>query len=286
LTGRSRPPLQSSSSISSFIGLPVPSDEPFFAARVKTDRDHEGHLWESLTGHVIAALPPHLPDWNIADVSTDGRLLASADEQHVMILDVRETEIHRVPAAGVQNIAFSPDRKLLATALADSSVLIWEVPVLSRVDWDPSGTEGLWTDLASTDAQRAWKAIWRLLDHPRKATDALQNRLRPVPITKDLPNLITKLDHSRYAVREEATGELAKRGEIIEGDLQEALKKASSAEQRARLEQLLAKLDPAVSPAGEVLRGLRCVWLLERLGTPEAKKLLAEVATGASGSRV
>src|SRR5262249_30061874 len=138
LTGRSRPPLQSSSNISNFIGLPIPSDELFFAGRAQTGKDHEGHLWESLTGNVIAALPPRLPDWNIADVSTDGRLLASADETHVMILDLRESDIHRIPAVGVQNVAFSPDRKYLATALADSTVLIWEAPVLSRADWDPS----------------------------------------------------------------------------------------------------------------------------------------------------
>src|SRR5262249_33813670 len=149
---------------------------------------------------------------------TDGRLLASADETHVMILDLRESDIHRIPAVGVQNVAFSPDRKYLATALADSTVLIWEAPVLSRADWDPSGIEGLWTDLTSTDAQRAWKAIWRLLDHPQKAMDALQSRLRPVPITKDIPSLIAKLDHSRYVAREEAARELAKRGELVEGD--------------------------------------------------------------------
>ena len=285
-TCRPRPTLQSTSRISSFVGLPIPSDDKFFAARVKTEEGHEGYLWESLTGNVIDTLPPRLPDWNIADVSPDARLLASAVETYVLILDLRQSDTFRIPAAGVQNIAFSPDRKLLATALADSTVLIWEVPDLSCADWDPSGIDGLWTDLASTDAQRAWKALWLLLDHPNKATDTLQTRLRPLPITKDIPNLIAKLDHPKYNVREEAARELAKRGEVVEGDMQAALNKTASAEQRTRLEQLLAKLDPAVPPAGEVLRGLRCIWLLERIGTADAKKLLADVANGASGSRV
>jgi hypothetical protein len=35
-----------------------------------------------------------------------------------------------------------------------------------------------------------------------------------------------------------------------------------------------------------MLRGLRCLWLLERLGTQEALATLKDLANGASGSRV
>jgi hypothetical protein len=182
-------------------------------------------------------------------------------------------------------LAFNLDARLLATAQTDGTVLVWRIPRV-RLDWVEAHAAGYWSDLGADDAGRAWIAIWRLLDHPERATALLRGRLRPIPAYKDTAEVIARLDHSKFAVREEAARELANRGEIIEGDLQEALKKAASPEQRTRLEQLLAKLDPTVPPAGEVLRGMRCVWLLERIGTSGAKKLLAEVATGASGSRV
>jgi hypothetical protein len=102
----------------------------------------------------------------------------------------------------------------------------------------------------------------------------------------DTAEQIARLDHPRYAVRETAARELARRGMVVEGDLRAALAKAKSAEQRERLEGLLNKLRWGVPPEGDILRGLRAVWLLERLGTAETKKLLERLAGGASGSRV
>jgi hypothetical protein len=72
----------------------------------------------------------------------------------------------------------------------------------------------------------------------------------------------------------------------VEGDVRAALKRSTAPEQRERLEAVLARIDPMMPPAGETLRGLRAVWLLERLGTPEAVKLLQKMAGGATGSRV
>jgi hypothetical protein len=91
-------------------------------------------------------------------------------------------------------------------------------------------------------------------------------------------DLDTGLDRRRQALRG--------RGQIVEGDLQATLKAPRPEGQRARVEQLLSKLSPAVPPTGNMLRGLRCIWLLERIGTPDANKLLETMAGGANGSRV
>jgi hypothetical protein len=69
-------------------------------------------------------------------------------------------------------------------------------------------------------------------------------------------------------------------------DLLAAYRTTTSAEQRERLEGLIRKLDPTRAPGAEVLRGLRAVWLLERIATADARRLLREMAGGASGSRV
>jgi hypothetical protein len=174
----------------------------------------------------------------------------------------------------------------LATAHDDGTILIWTVPASHRLPWIAAEANELWDKLAADNAARAWESLWHLFDHADKACQLLSSRLKPISPIKDTAEQITRLDDSKYAVREEAMKELASRGESIEGDLLSAIKVAKSEEQRKRLEVLLTKLDPATPPAGDVLRGLRSIWLLERIGTPEARKLLEKMAGGATGSRV
>jgi WD40 repeat protein len=286
ITGRPIPPLVASSPIRQVIGFPVPTDGPFVAGRVQVDRDTESLLWESATGRPIAPLPPLLPDWNVAAVSPDGRRLASADGSFVVLIDLRDNKSHRLPVAGTKGIAFSPDGRLVATALADSTIIVWAVPIADRREWKPVDADRLWGDLAAADARPAWLALWHLLDHPDRATDLLGAHLKPVPAWTDTRELIARLDHSRYAVREEAGRELTHRGPIVEDDLRAARTTTTSAEQRERLDGLLRQLTPAVPPDGEVLRGLRTMWLLERLGTDVAKRLLERVAGGEPGALV
>ena len=202
-----------------------------------------------------------------------------------MIGDLRGPgRVYRLPVGGVSAVAFSPDGRRVATGLTDGTVLVWDVP-RSSTPWRPADADRLWADLAG-DAPVAWRALWHLIDHPDRATALLAGRLRPVPIDTDTPDLIAKLDHPKYAVREDAARRLAARGGRVEWELLQASRKAASAEQWERLERLLDKLDPGIPPAGDELRGLRTVWLLERIGTAEARRLLEMVAGGASGSRV
>lgn len=55
-----------------------------------------------------------------------------------------------------------------------------------------------------------------------------------------------------------------------------------SPEVRQRAAAFLKRFDPAVPPAARV-REVRAVELLEAVGTPEAKALLADLAKGAPG---
>jgi hypothetical protein len=242
----------------------------------------------------MVRLKDRIPDWAIAAISPDGRWLAHATNEAVELADLTafHPSVHlalrmrqRLPAADVKTLAFSPDATRLATAHGDGTILVWELPV-RRAPWQTADADVLWTDLGSSTAADGWKAQWHLLDHPDRATELLKARLKPVPAWTDTLDLIARLDHPRYAVREEAARELTRRGTVIEGDLRAAWQRTTSAEQRERLEVLLNKLNLAVPPEGEVLRGLRAVWLLERIGTADAKRLLVRMAGGASGSRV
>lgn len=68
-----------------------------------------------------------------------------------------------------------------------------------------------------------------------------RRKLTPTP--QRLAQLLTDLDHSRFTVREKATTELEKLGDIVEDALRQTLARKPSAEVRRRVEMLLKKLE-------------------------------------------
>jgi hypothetical protein len=94
---------------------------------------------------------------------------------------------------------------------------------------------------------------------------------------------IGDLDHEDFARRERATQELAKLGEWAVPALRQALAANPPAEPRHRLEVLLEGLDDR-PPAGEYLRAVRVLQVLESAGTPAGRRALAERARGAPGA--
>jgi hypothetical protein len=110
-------------------------------------------------------------------------------------------------------------------------------------------------------------------------------QLQPIaaPDAVRLTRLIGDLDSEAFATREAATTELTKLGALAEPALRKALEAGPSAEARRRIEQLLAKLE-STSSTGEPLRASRGIETLERIGTPEARELLARLGRGAPGA--
>jgi WD40 repeat protein len=293
VTGRSLPPLDTRAGQFVLKGQPIAGGSAVIACRIQISGPWggpavEGIVWDAITGGQVVRLMERVPDWGVASLSSDGRWLAFVNGDAVelaALVNMQDRARHRLPAADTKGLAFSPDATHLATAHADGTVLIWELQTRQN-PWKSADADGLWSDLGSPIAAAGWKAQWHLLTHPDLATNLLKARVKPIPAWTDTADLIAKLDHPRYVVREEAARELARRGTVVEGDLRTAWQKTPSAEQRERLEALLGKLNFAVPPSGDELRGLRAIWLLERIGTPEAKMGLERLASGAPGSRV
>jgi hypothetical protein len=147
--------------------------------------------------------------------------------------------------------------------------------------------EQLWTDLAGADAAKAYQAIQQLSASPKEAVPFLKTHLKPIPPVdaKILDQLFTDLNSDKFSVRDKATLDLEKLGDLALGELQKRLMQNPSLEMRQRMEKLLAKLQGPVT-APDMLQKLRAIETLERIGTPEARAVLEDMAKGATGHRI
>ena len=93
-------------------------------------------------------------------------------------------------------------------------------------------------------------------------------------------SLIADLDSDDFDRREAASKELASLGPQAESTLRKALKQTDSAEVRARIRPLLKAPDQWVVTDADMLRVIRAIWVLERIGTPEARAVLDDLAKG------
>lgn len=99
--------------------------------RIATDSGNDINLWDATDGARIATLAAHTAAIHALAFSPDGKLLASASDDHTAILwDVHERKLVRKLSAHkseVQAVSFSADGKQLATAGRDSHAVIWSV---------------------------------------------------------------------------------------------------------------------------------------------------------------
>jgi HEAT repeat protein len=160
----------------------------------------------------------------------------------------------------------------------------WKVP--APVDLSAKELEAFWSDLASAEAPRAYRAVWSMVLARTPPVGFLRERLRPVVAVDEqqIGRLIADLGSNRFEVRQQASAELEKLEQTTEPALRQVLKKQPTLDLRRRVEELLERLDPKISP--ERLRGQRAVETLEKMCSPESRKALQELAGGASKAQL
>jgi RNA polymerase sigma factor (sigma-70 family) len=263
---------------------------------------HTIHMWEMATGKERLTITNNELGEGFVYVefafAPDGRTFATARQDHtIQLWDVATgQELLRRPGYDVsiarQAFVFAPDGRTLATGHTDSTILIWD---LAPQTWrrPPSSRplaakelDAAWADLASPDARKAHVAIWKLAAAPRQAVSFLSERLRPAATVppEQFQYLLADLNSNRFGLREGASKQLTDLEEQAEPALQEALQGKPSAEQRRRIESLLA--GPRVVRSPEKLRGLRAIQVLEQCHLPEARQVLEMLAKGASEARL
>jgi hypothetical protein len=112
-------------------------------------------------------------------------------------------------------------------------------------------------------------------------------RIKPVkmPSRKLLAEWITDLDSTSFKARIRATEELTNLNELAVPALKTALEGNLPLEPRRRIERILAEADPT-RHCPTLMQNLRAIEVLERIGTPAARRLLEYLASGAADARL
>jgi RNA polymerase sigma factor (sigma-70 family) len=248
-------------------------------------------VYEVATGKSVAALPV---GWGEFALAGDNRTLFTADNTHLRAWDLPTgKEVARRPLSetlgeprvriGITRLVPLGGRRVF-TPLVDGTGLVWDLvsPVAQANAIDEKQLAAAWVDLRADDPTMAYAAVWRLADASPGAVVAYIGRhLRPeaLPDPAKLRQLIADLNSDTFRVREKAGKELQDLGHAAAPALRRALADGPSPEAARRIQQLLGR-KPDAGPRPDQLRRLRALQVLERIGSPDARRLLADLAGG------
>jgi WD40 repeat protein len=262
------------------------------------------HLWDVVTGKEIRKIATGANS-NAVTFSADNRLIGFASTKGVKVFDANVgKEIAFFPATDLRipnyyegvsatsPFAFAPDGRSLATGHTDGTITIWKVPTPADLpEIKPEDFDKYWDAFVSDAPTESRHNVHRLAQNSDVALKLLNAKFAapvPKPIDVDLPAVIRKFDAPAFADRQAAIKKVKELGPRSVVALQEAIRTTESVEVRARAEELLEqmKAGPKTHGAGSDLRAIRSIEVLERIGSPAAKKLLEGWAQHISNPRI
>ncbi len=254
----------------------VDFDKSVFPLLVSTETGKEVELAGLLRSVRAAAFSPD--DKILAAAGSDGNVTLWETSSGQIFAEFKAHE------GRVSCIAFSSDGRTFVTGGSDASVVIWSLtacgPALDARWRNPSDDdlEALWKALWAEKGADAFEAMRALTAAPKKAVPFVRKKLPPALDLRRTKKLIADLDDDEFDKREKASQELEQMGHDAEQSLRDALSGKPSAEMKRRITELLSNLKGDDSPR---VRGWsRAVFVLEHIGTPEARDVLKLLAEG------
>src|SRR5262249_49475231 len=158
--------------------------------------------------------------------------------------------------------------------------LYWDVTGRGDPGTPPATTmnqselDGAWTELASEDAPKAHRALWRIVTAHKDALPYLGKKVYLVD-PEHVRKLFKDLDSENYNIRTAAMKQIEDYGRWMEPRLKAYLDEPPSLEAKRRSEQLLEKLNVpgSLTAEQEQLRLRRLMLALEQVGDDTSVKL-------------
>lgn len=253
-------------------------------------------LWEAATGLELLVAPAEGSEIGTVAFSPSARLLAFPDGANVKVWDLAQGKMLKKfdgHGAWTSGVAFCPHSQRLACA-GNEGMLFPNfkehaiLPLLPRWKPEDDKLDELLVEMASgDDGPRVLSALWALAAVPARTVPVLRARLQPIaPVSQRcLAKLIADLDSVRFQERCQAVIDLEKLGELAEPALRRALAETASPEVSRSAMSLLDKL-PCRKLSPKALFEHRSIVVLARIGTPQARNLLAKLAKGAPEARL
>jgi hypothetical protein len=259
--------------------------------------DNMIHVWDMTTGERAWTFTHEKFHVGQAALSPDGRYVAvgfinDPAVRLYRISDSKEVAAFQGHTEGVTCIAFSADGKQIASGSIDGTAIVWDVkegllPAAERPKADKDFAKA-WDALRDGKPLEALEATAALAAAGDDGVKWLEGKLVPVrkPDPARVKKLIEQLEDGEQAKRDEASRELGALGAQIEAEVKKVLAGEPPAETKRRLEELLKGMRPLWVSDRDTVRAVRGVYVLERIGSERAVKLLKKLAEGDPAARL
>ncbi len=224
--------------------------------------------------------------------SPDGRTLAAASSDGaVRRFDLRSRrELLPLPGqSAVVALSFTSDGKSLRSYGMDGQLMLWRAD--AGRDWKAKSAsltnddlESLWSVLRSDDPLELYGCIEAMAANPKQTIDFLRRRVAPVAAADEaqVDRLVAQIMTGDYNARKRAVVDLRKIGAAAVPSL---IKTQQQGGYNPLMQRLLFEFQN-LPESKEQIQVVRATWALERIGDASARKVLEELAAGASEARL